>query len=53
MVLQIHDELLFDVPKDEVERVKEIVREEMTHAIDVGVPLEVGIGVADNWLAAH
>jgi DNA polymerase-1 len=53
MVLRIHDELLFDVPKDEVERVKEIVREEMTHAIDVGVPLEVGIGVADNWLAAH
>ncbi len=52
-VLQIHDELLFDTPRDEVERVKEIVREEMIHAIDFGVPLEVGIGEGENWLAAH
>ncbi|MBR1920673.1 MAG: DNA polymerase I, partial [Kiritimatiellae bacterium] len=53
MVLQIHDELVFDVPRDEVERVKEIVRREMTTALDFGVPLDVGIGVGDNWLAAH
>ena len=53
MVLQIHDELLFDAPLEEVDRVKEIVRREMTKAIDFGVPLDVGIGVGANWLEAH
>ena len=53
MVLQIHDELVFDCPKSEVERVKEIVRREMTGAYDFGVPLEVGIGEGPNWLEAH
>ena len=53
MVLQIHDELVFDTPRDEIDRVKEIVRREMTGAYDFGVPLEVGIGVGDNWLEAH
>ena len=53
MVLQIHDELVFDVPRGEAERVKEIVTREMTSALDFGVPLEVGIGVGDNWLEAH
>ena len=53
MVLQIHDELLFDVPLDEVETVKEIVKREMSSAYDFGVPLEVGIGVGANWLEAH
>ena len=53
MVLQIHDELLFDVPKGEVEQVKEIAKREMEAAMDVGVPLEVSVGVGGNWLAAH
>jgi len=53
MVLQIHDELVFDVPRDEVDAVKEIVTREMTNAWDFGVPLEVGLGVGPNWLAAH
>ena len=53
MVLQIHDELVFDTPLDEVEHVKEIVRREMTTALDFGVPLDVGIGVGANWLDAH
>ena len=53
MVLQIHDELVFDAPLDEVERLKEIVRREMTGALDFGVPLDVGIGVGPNWLEAH
>ena len=53
MVLQIHDELVFDCPKAEAERVKEIVRREMTTAYDFGVPLEVGIGEGANWLEAH
>ena len=53
MVLQIHDELVFDTPLDEVERVKELVRREMTTALDFGVPLDVGIGVGRDWLSAH
>ena len=53
MVLQIHDELVFDVPKEEVPAVTEIVRREMTSAYDFGVPLEVGIGSGSNWLDAH
>ena len=53
MVLQIHDELVFDVPKEEADEVVDLVRREMTGAMDFGVPLEVGIGVAHNWLDAH
>ncbi len=53
MVLQIHDELLFDTPKNEVEQVKEIVKREMEGAMSLGVPLEVSVGVGDNWLEAH
>ena len=53
MVLQIHDELVFDCPKAEAERIKEIVRREMSAAYDFGVPLEVGIGEGANWLDAH
>ena len=53
MVLQIHDELVFDTPREEADRVKEIVRREMEGALDFGVPLEVGIGVGANWLDAH
>ena len=53
MVLQIHDELVFDVPLAEVETLKEIVRREMSSAYDFGVPLEVGIGSGKNWLEAH
>ena len=53
MVLQIHDELVFDCPKDEAERLKEIVRREMAAALDFGVPLDVSIGEGANWLDAH
>ena len=53
MVLQIHDELVFDCPRDEVDKVVEIVRREMTSAMDFGVPLEVGVGTGATWLAAH
>ena len=53
MVLQIHDELVFDAPLEEVDRLKEIVHREMTSAIDFGVPLEVEIGTGSNWLEAH
>lgn len=53
MVLQIHDELVFDAPIDEVDELKTIIRREMTSAIDFGVPLDVDIGVGRNWLEAH
>ena len=53
MILQIHDELLFDVPKGEVGQVKEIVKREMEGAMSLGVPLEVSVGVGRNWLEAH
>ena len=53
MLLQVHDELNFNVPHDELERVKALVREEMEGAVKLSVPLRVDIGVGQNWLEAH
>ena len=53
LVLQIHDELLLDMPREEETQVRALVRDAMVGAIDFGVPLEVEIGVGENWLAAH
>lgn len=53
MLLQVHDELNFDVPKEEIEQVKQIVKEQMEHAVDVGLPLLVEMNAAQNWLEAH
>jgi DNA polymerase-1 len=53
LVLQIHDELLLDMPKGEEEAVRAIVRDAMVNALDFGVPLEVEIGVGKTWLDAH
>jgi DNA polymerase-1 len=53
MLLQVHDELNFDVPKSELEEVKQIVKEQMENAVDVGLPLEVEMNAAQNWLEAH
>ncbi len=53
MLLQVHDELVFDVPKSELERLKPIIKETMENAVKLNVPLEVEIGVGDNWLEAH
>jgi DNA polymerase I len=52
LVLQIHDELLFEGPEDEVERASEIVRREMAEAFDMDPPLEVDVGIGKNWLEA-
>ena len=49
MVLQIHDELIFKVPKEEKEKVYQIVKNEMTHAMDLSVPLEVDGGFGLSW----
>ena len=53
MLLQVHDELLFDVPKAELEVVTPLIREEMQNACQLAVPLIVEIGTGSNWLEAH
>jgi DNA polymerase-1 len=53
MVLQVHDELNFDALKSELEELKEIVKNEMENAVNIGVPLTVEMNAADNWLDAH
>jgi DNA polymerase I len=49
MTLQVHDELLFDVPEKEVERLKELVRHEMETVIELKVPIVADCGVGPNW----
>ncbi len=53
MILQVHDELVFDVFKEEVEEVKPVIEENMKHAIKLIVPIEVEMGTGVNWLVAH
>jgi DNA polymerase-1 len=53
MILQVHDELNFNVLNSELELVKRIVQEEMEGAIQLKVPLKVDMGVGENWLEAH
>ncbi len=53
MVLQVHDELVFDVHHSEVELMKEHIPLFMSTAVDLPVPLEVGLGTGPNWLEAH
>jgi len=53
MVLQVHDELNFDVLKTELETVKEIVKKGMEHTVELDVPLTVEMNAASNWLDAH
>ena len=49
MLLQVHDELLFEVPPAELETVRELVRDRMENVYPVKVPLLVEIGVGANW----
>jgi DNA polymerase-1 len=53
MIMQVHDELVFDVHKDEVDVVKSNIRKLMEHAVALEVPMEVEVGVGANWLEAH
>ncbi len=53
MILQVHDELVFDVLKLELEAVKKLVKEEMEQAVSLSVPLTVDSGFGSNWLEAH
>ncbi|PIY08158.1 MAG: DNA polymerase I [Flexibacter sp. CG_4_10_14_3_um_filter_32_15] len=53
MILQVHDELVFDVPKSELETIKPKIMEIMTKRYQIDVPLDVEAGIGQNWLEAH
>ena len=53
MIMQVHDELNFNVPVNEVEQVREIVVNEMQNAVHLSIPLIAECGVGENWLTAH
>ena len=53
MLLQVHDELVFDAHREELEIIKPIIKEEMENAFKMAVPLDVEIGIGQNWLEAH
>ncbi len=53
MLLQVHDELVFDVFKPELEDIKTLIMTEMENAYSLAVPLDVDLGLGDNWLEAH
>ena len=53
MLLQVHDELVFDIYKPELEELKTLIKSEMENAYTIAVPLDVEVGMGDNWLVAH
>jgi DNA polymerase-1 len=53
MLLQVHDELVFDVHVSEIDQLQKLVKDEMESAVELVVPMEVEMEVADNWLEAH
>ena len=53
MIMQVHDELVFEVRADVLEKAKQGIREHMTGVAQLAVPLLVDIGVGDNWDEAH
>ncbi|MDR3325813.1 MAG: DNA polymerase I [Rhodospirillaceae bacterium] len=53
MLLQVHDELVFEVPENEIEETKTVIKSVMENVVTLDVPLLVEIGVADNWADAH
>lgn len=53
MLLQVHDELVFDVYKPELETMKSLIKNEMENAYHLAVPLDVDFDIGDNWLEAH
>jgi DNA polymerase-1 len=52
MLLQVHDELVFEVPPEELERMKQLVQAQMENVVELRVPLVVDLGVGPNWLEA-
>ena len=53
MILQVHDELVFEVPLNEVDEMRSLVKKRMEEALELRVPVKVEIGTGQNWLEAH
>ena len=53
MILQVHDELIFEAESSEIDKLKEMVVYEMSHAVRLDVPLMVDAGTGNNWFEAH
>jgi DNA polymerase I len=53
LIMQVHDELVFEVPNDELVKMEQLVEEEMGHAVEARVPLKVDISYGANWSEAH
>ena len=53
MIMQVHDELVFEVPEAEVEKATEVVKNVMESIVKLDVPLKVDVGIANNWEEAH
>ncbi len=53
MLLQVHDELIFEIHKSELKEMKEIIKNEMENAFDIKIPLKVDMGTGLNWFEAH
>ena len=53
MLLQVHDELVFDVVAGEKEVMEKLVKDKMESAVDIGVPMDTDYKFAKNWLEAH
>ncbi len=53
LLLQVHDELVFESPREEAPKAAEIIRHAMEHAMELNVPLKVEVGTGGNWLEAH
>ena len=53
LILQVHDELIVEAPEEEASRAAEIVRDAMTHAVSLAVPMEVDLKIGKDWAEAH
>ena len=53
MILQVHDELVFDVHLSELNKIRKVVKNSMENAVTLDIPLKVDIGTGKNWLEAH
>ncbi len=53
LIMQVHDELVFEIPENKVKMLEPEIRNIMTHAVELSVPLQVDIGTGNNWDAAH
>jgi DNA polymerase-1 len=53
MLVQVHDELIFEIHNSELEQMQKIIKNEMENAFTLKVPLAVDIGIGENWFEAH